>query len=413
MQVRNREQEVVATAFDLTPWMAYADQATFQEEIDEDPYLTGEEADTDNQEDMSKDTPEEMPYQDTNIAGVYFREVSKVPLLTREREVELAKRIQDGQRKIYALLRKCAAAEGNVCWLSGELENGESKRRKRAPSQEDFIGDLVQKLETVAQGRGGNNGRLRDLLAELRKTEADVKAAKAEMIQSNLRLVVCIAKKYINKGLSFLDLIQEGNLGLMKAVGRYDYRRGYKFSTYASWWIRQAITRALGDKSRTIRIPNHLLEMKSKILKSFHHLVREYGRKPAPEEIATETKIPLANVQKVIELIQEPVSLETPVGDDGGRLQDLIGDDEKASFYDDLLEDMDRARKTRDLLSLLNWREEQILRLRFGIGEPSTYTLEQVGKRFGISRERVRQIEQKALNRLKGQIRAGAIPRIP
>jgi len=153
--------------------------------------------------------------------------------------------------------------------------------------------------------------------------------------------------------------------------------------------------------------------MKSKILKSFHQLVREFGRKPAPEEIAKETKIPLANVQKVIELIQEPVSLETPVGDDGGRLQDLIGDDEKATFYDDLLEDMDKTRRTRDLLSLLNSREEQILRLRFGIGEPSSYTLEQVGRRFGISRERVRQIEQKALNRLKGQIRAGAIPRIP
>jgi RNA polymerase primary sigma factor len=413
MQVGNREQEMVATAFELTPWMAYADVATFQEEIDEDPYLAGEGAGADNQEDMSEDTPEEIPDQDTNIAGAYFREVSKVSLLTREREVELAKRIQDGQRQIHALLRKCGDPGGKINVLIGELKNGESKRRKRAPSQEDFIGHLVQKLETLVQGQAGNNGSLRELLAELKKAEADVRAAKAEMIQSNLRLVVCIAKRYINKGLSFLDLIQEGNLGLMKAVGRYDYRRGYKFSTYASWWIRQAITRALGDKSRTIRIPNHLLEMKSKILKSFHHLVREHGRKPAPEEIAAETKIPLVNVQKVIELIQEPISLETPVGDDGGRLQDLIGDEEKPSFDEDLLENMDTARRTRDLLSLLSSREEQILRLRFGIGESSGYTLEQVGKRFGISRERVRQIEQKALNRLKGQIRAGAIPPIP
>ena len=401
MEVASHEQEMMARAFDLTPWVAFGELTTLREEMVDDPSLAGEEANTPDQEDM--------PDRDTNIAGIYFREVSKLPLLTREREVELAKRIQLGDRKIHLLLRECSTGEEEIDWLRHELENGGNKPRKLARSQEELISELVRKLEELDQHSADDHNGLGDLLVELKETEADVKAAKAEMIQANLRLVVCIAKKYINKGLSFLDLIQEGNLGLMKSVGRYDYQRGFKFSTYASWWIRQGITRALGDKSRTIRIPNHLLEMRSKIVKSFHQLVREFGRKPLPEEIAKMTEIPLANVQKVIELIQEPISLETPVGEDGGKLEDLMGNGETSSFDDDLLENMDKARKTRDLLSLLNWREEQILRLRFGIGEPSSYTLEQVGKRFGISRERVRQIEEKALRKLKAQPRTRAI----
>jgi RNA polymerase primary sigma factor len=307
------------------------------------------------------------------------------------------------------LLRKCSAAGEELNRLTRELEHGENKPRKLARSREELIGNLLRKLEELSKHSGNGRNKFRDLLADLKETEADVKAAETEMIQSNLRLVVCIAKRYINRGLSFLDLIQEGNLGLMKAVGRYDYQRGYKFSTYASWWIRQAITRALGDKSRTIRIPNHLLEMRSKIVKGFHQLVKEFGRKPLPEEIAARTRIPLANVQKIIELSQEPISLETPVGDDGGKLEHLIKDEENAGFDEELLENMDQVRKTNNLLSLLNPREEQIVRLRFGIGEPSTYTLEQVGKRFGISRERVRQIEEKALNKLKAQRRTFAI----
>lgn len=190
-------------------------------------------------------------------------------------------------------------------------------------------------------------------------------------------------------------------MGLMKAVTRYDYRKGFKFSTYASWWIRQAITRALADKSRTIRIPNHLLETRSKIVKAFHELIKDLGRDPRPEEIAEKARIPLNSVLKVTSLIQEPVSLETPVGEDGSQLQDLVGSEQSLSFNDDLIENMDLARKIQDLLSLLNPREKEILRLRFGIGQPSGYTLEQIGKQFGISRERVRQIEERALNKLK------------
>jgi len=334
--------------------------------------------------------------------------MNKVPLLTRQREVELAKRIQLGERKIRILFLKCSAAVEQIDYLGHELENREIKPRDVDQYRERITKEVVRKLEELDQGSGCDGNRLRGLLAEMKKTEADLKAAKQEMIQSNLRLVVKIAKGYFNRGLSFLDLLQEGNLGLMKAVSRYDYRKGFKFSTYAVWWIRQSITRALADKSRTIRIPNHLLEMKRKISKISRLMIKERGREPLPEEIASETGIGLTNVQKVMDLIEEPLSLETPVGEDR-KLGDLIESEESSSFSDILLDCMDKAKRTQHLLSLLNSREEQILRLRFGIGEPTRYTLEEVGKRFGISRERVRQIEYKAIKKLKGQPKARAI----
>jgi RNA polymerase primary sigma factor len=362
--------------------------------IETDPgaaFISSEEA-----EDGSEEETAEADY-DVNIASVYLKEMNRVPLLTRKKEIEVAKRIRQSEQRIRELILQSPLSSMEI-----DLLRTKSKRERiETTSSEDIVPKIVRRLLKLAQSAGEDSASVRGLVEEFRKAESELKSAKAEMIQANLRLVVSIAKIYLNRGLTFLDLIQEGNMGLMKAVTRYDHRKGFKFSTYASWWIRQAITRALADKSRTIRIPNHLLETRSKIVKAFHELVKDLSRDPLPEEIAHTARIPVTSVVKVMSLIQEPVSLETPVGEDGSKLQDLVGSEESQTFNDELIENMDIARKTRDLLSLLGPREEQILRLRFGIGMPSGYTLEEIGKRFGISRERVRQIEERALKRLR------------
>ena len=347
--------------------------------------------------------------QNLSIAGIYFREMNKVPLLGREREVELAKRIRQGERKVCRILRELWVILKMRSWFGQEPPEGDTDPRSVAPFKQAVMAAVAEALNGNGAFPKADKNQLRDLLAELKKAEAEAQAAKSEMIQSNLRLVVSIAKSYVNRGLSFLDLIQEGNLGLMRAVEKYDYRRGFRFSTYSSWWIRQAITRALADKSRTVRIPIHMLGMKSKVLETFQQLIEQLGRKPLPEEVARKANIQMIDVERIMELGQEPVSLEAPVTEDGSKLEDLIENPDNAPFYDDFLDNMDQAQKTRNLLSLLNSREEKILRFRFGIGEPSSYTLEEVGKRFGISRERVRQIEQRALQKLKKLPRTMAI----
>jgi RNA polymerase primary sigma factor len=389
-------------AIELTLWGPLKELTRFREEAEDELHVTDKEAKKVDEKDAFE--------RDRNIAGIYLKEMNKLPLLTRDKEIELAKRIRLGERKMRIFLLRFSAVLGEHDSFDHEFEDGEINPWDVARSQEVTINKVVRKLQELAKHSPDDGNRFKDLLAELKKTDAEVKEAKAEMIQSNLRLVVRIAKDYGNRGLSFLDLLQEGNLGLMRAVTKYDYRKGFKFSTYAVWWIRQAITRALADKSRTIRIPNHLLEMKSKVSKAFHRMTKEQDREPLPEEIAREAGIDLTNVQKVMDLIQEPVSLETQVGEDG-KLEDFIGSEESLSFVEELFECMDQARKTRDLLSLLNSREGEILRLRFGIGQVKSYTLEEVGKRFGISRERVRQIEHRAINKLRGQPRARAIHR--
>ena len=251
------------------------------------------------------------------------------------------------------------------------------------------------------------NGRiLKRILSNADVGRTRAKLAKSELIKANLRLVVSIAKKYTNRGLQFLDLIQEGNIGLMKAVDKFEYRRGYKFSTYATWWIRQAITRAIADQARTIRIPVHMIETINKLIRTSRYLVQEMGREPRPEEIAEKMEIPLDKVRKVLKIAREPISLETPIGEEeDSHLGDFI-EDKKFMLPSEAAVSFNLAEQTRKVLATLTPREEKVLRMRFGIGEKADHTLEEVGQDFTVTRERIRQIEAKALRKLRHPTRS-------
>ena len=311
---------------------------------------------------------------------VYLKEIGRVPLLSGDEEIRLALDILDGNKAIEEKKEKFA----KICEIEEDKELSNDERRIWLTQTKDAL-PTEERIE------------LRNLETAIRKGER----AKQRLSEANLRLVVSIAKRYVGRGMQFLDLIQEGNLGLIKAVEKFDYTKGFKFSTYATWWIRQAITRAIADQARTIRIPVHMVETINKVIRVSRQLLQELGHDPSPDEIAEEMNMPVEKVREILKIAQEPVSLETPIGEEeDSHLGDFIEDDtasepsEAASFT--LLKE-----QLVDVLSTLTPREEKVLKLRFGIEDGRTRTLEEVGKEFNVTRERIRQIEAKALRKLR------------
>lgn len=339
------------------------------------------------------------------LLSLYLKEMGKYDLLTPEREEELSREIREGFDNILKIIRETQIDCKEILEVKAVVQEWERRDPNLKPKKTyvNYLEKVVKELEEryiknkkhKVEPKG-----IKEFCTEIKKNIARIEKAKDEMVKANLRLVVSIAKKYIRQGLSLADLIQEGNLGLMRAVYRFDYRKGNKFSTYASWWIRQSITRAILDKTRTIRLPVHFLELRNYVFKVFYELSKELGREPTPEELSQRTGVPYEKILVIFETSKEPVSLETPIGDEDSTLGNFIENKKSPSPYDTARK-KDISEKIKRFLATLSPREEKIIRMRFGLGEYEGYTLEEIGYMFKVSRERIRQIEKKALYKMR------------
>ena len=348
-------------------------------------------------------------------------QLGKRHITTVVEKLKKAERVLDRQHDVItAVERRTKQSAPQILRLAPRIKGDDSRSAsaaarqlrlgvEEARRQVDDLKAARKQISDLEAEVGMNLEQLTQTLRVIRKGEFKAQDGQKRLIEANLRLVVSIAKRYTNRGLGFLDLVQEGNIGLMRAVEKFEYQRGYKFSTYATWWIRQSVSRAIADQARTIRIPVHMIETINKVVRSSRYLVQQLGREPTPEEIAQKMEMPLDKVRNVLRIVKEPVSLETPIGDEEeSSLGDFVEDRQTvspadAAVYTSLEE------QTRKVLATLTPREEQILRMRFGIGEKSDYTLEEVGQRFAVTRERIRQIEAKALRKLRHPSRARSI----
>jgi len=359
------------------------------------------------EEDSRNSEPAASGEFEDDPVSCYLKEVSSYPLLTQEREIELAQAIRKGQEVLEQMVEDFAVQDKVFADLHKKVEKLLTHEQSFPGVRDKILKVIVRTLEREVEDRP-DNPPYPALLARTMAIMASIDNAKQEMVKANLRLVLSIAKRYRGRGMSFDDLIQEGNLGLLKAVGRFDHTKGNRFSTYATWWVRQSIIRGIYDKTRTIRLPVHFIELKNLFFKVFYELLKELGREPTPHEIADRANLPIDKVQMVLTLAAQPISLETPIGEDEQRLVDFIEDDRAASPVDEC-SDRELAEVTRSLLSSLQPREEKILRLRFGIDGQPAETLEKIGKCFKVSKERIRQIEKKALRKLRNPNRQASL----